>query len=257
MRPDAIDRAAATLGCEPAALRAVITVETGGAGGFLNDGSGRPRILFEAHHFGRLTGFRFNTSNPGISSRSWNRSLYRGGAAEYDRLAEAVALDRAAAIGAASWGMFQVMGFWAPRLGYSGPDEWVEEMAEGEDAQLSSFVAFIRTFGLEAVLRVKDWAGFAARYNGPSYAVNRYDARLADAYDLARGARPAEPRIGTSGAMVRQVQEALNRAGAGLTADGIFGRVTELALQQYQATQGLPVTGRADAATLARLSIAA
>lgn len=37
------------LGCEPAALKAVQQVETGGRGGFFSPG--RPAILFEGHIF--------------------------------------------------------------------------------------------------------------------------------------------------------------------------------------------------------------
>jgi hypothetical protein len=31
-------------------------------------------------------------------------------------------------------------------------------------------------------MRAKDWAGFASRYNGPDYATQGYDERIAAAY---------------------------------------------------------------------------
>ena len=33
-------------------------------------------------------------------------------------------------------------------------------------------------------LQNKNWAEFARRYNGPAYAQNRYDEKLAEAYRL-------------------------------------------------------------------------
>ena len=49
-------RAAAALGCVPAAVRAVVEVES--KGGFLPDG--RVRILFERHKFSAFTGRAFD-----------------------------------------------------------------------------------------------------------------------------------------------------------------------------------------------------
>ena len=42
--------------------------------------------------------------------------------------------------------------------------------------------AFIQSNRLDTYLRNKDWAGFAKRYNGPSYAENQYDKKLEKAY---------------------------------------------------------------------------
>lgn len=97
------------LGCEPAAIWAVCEVESAGSG-FLPDG--RPKILFEAKAFHTQTDGAYDGSHPNISSPSWDRSLYgASGAHQYVRLAEAVALDREAALNSASWGRFQIMGF--------------------------------------------------------------------------------------------------------------------------------------------------
>src|ERR1700720_679179 len=99
---------AVRLQCAPAAIWAVCDVESAG-GGFLPDQ--RPKILYEAHIFGRLTDHQFDGTHPNISAPSWNRTLYGApGAHQYDRLAEAIALDRGAALQSASWGMFQILG---------------------------------------------------------------------------------------------------------------------------------------------------
>lgn len=182
-----IARAAADLGCEVAAVRAVLAVEAGGSG-FLADG--RPKILFEAHLFSRETGRRFDASNPRVSSPTWNRLLYAGGAGEYPRLAEAAALDRKAALRSASWGLFQIIGSNHARCGYPTVDAFVVAMCDDEANHLQAFIAFCRAGALDKHLRSHDWAAFARGYNGPSYAANRYDTKLAAAYDRARAAFP-------------------------------------------------------------------
>jgi N-acetylmuramidase len=63
--------AAQQLGCELVVLKAVADVESRG-NGFLADK--RPKILFEAHVFSRLTGHQYDGTHPGISSRVWNRA---------------------------------------------------------------------------------------------------------------------------------------------------------------------------------------
>jgi N-acetylmuramidase len=180
-----IDRVAKMLGCETKALKAVMAVEAGG-GGFLPDG--RAKILFEAHWFGDYTGYQYNSSNPGISSKGWNRDLYIGGAGEWDRFAEAAKLDRASAIKSCSWGLPQLMGGNAIEmsLGYKGEEDFYACMMRSEGDQLEAMGRFIaKDSGMLAALRSKDWAEFAYRYNGEGYAANSYDLKLADAYAQA------------------------------------------------------------------------
>jgi hypothetical protein len=172
--------AAAALQCEPAAIWAVCDVESAG-GGFLPDK--RPKILFEAHIFGELTQHRWDASHPNVSAPSWNRALYGApGAHQYDRLAEAVALDRAAALQSASWGMFQIIGMNYAACGFAGVEDYVAAMCAGEGAQLAAFAAFCRHGGLDQDLRAHDWTHFALAYNGPGEAENDYDGKLAAAY---------------------------------------------------------------------------
>ena len=167
---------AAQHGLLPAHIAAVAAVEGAGAG-FLPDG--RPKILFEAHIFSRLTGHKFDRSHPAISSPKWNRALYQGGAREYDRLEAAIALDETAALSSASWGLFQVLGTNHRACGFSTVGEFVRAHVNGgEGAHLRAAVAFMAANGLVDRLRKGDWAGFANGYNGPGYAANKYDQRL-------------------------------------------------------------------------------
>jgi hypothetical protein len=184
-------RAADTLGVPLACVRAVNEVESTGSG-YLVDG--RPKILFERHVFWRRLKARgidpapLAAKYPNIVSQT--PGGYQGGAAEYTRLATAELIDPAAAYESASWGAFQVMGENWQRLGYSSVDDFVARMENSEAAQLDAFVRFVAAdSGLVAALKARKWATFAKGYNGPNYAANLYDVKLARAYD--RYAEPA------------------------------------------------------------------
>jgi chitosanase len=54
---------------------------------------------------------------------------------------------------------------------------------------------------------------------------------------------------------VRRLQLGLSELGADIKADGIFGQTTARCLKAWQGSQGLPVTGAADLALVARLAV--
>lgn len=168
-------RAAEILGCRREVIQAVAEVEATSSG-FL--ASGRVAILFEAHVFSRLTRHRYDASHPSISSTKWNRALYRGDEAEYPRLELALQLDPDAALQATSWGVFQIMGFNAVKAGFANAHHMAFAMQEKEQRHLDAFVGFIRSEGLTDALARGDFDAFAAGYNGPRYAVNRYPQRI-------------------------------------------------------------------------------
>jgi hypothetical protein len=238
------DRAARRLGCEVAAVQAVAKVESGGRSGFLSDK--RPKILFESRWFHKLTDGKFDGSNPDISTPTWVRN-YSGGAGEYKRLAEAVALDREAALKSASWGMFQILGANHASAGFETAEAYVKAQLDSEGAHLDAFVGFVITNKLDDELRDKRWADFARGYNGPGYRQNRYDEKMADAY-----AEFAGERVTPS---TRDIQSALNRHGARLVADGVTGPRTRAAIRDFQRESGLPITGVANPETLAALGL--
>ena len=241
-----IDAAAASIDVDVPALQAVIEVECRGRG-VLDDG--RPVILFEAHIFDRETGGRFRADHPNISSATWNRSLYGPpGGHQYDRLDAAIALDREAALRSASWGLGQIMGFNAAAAGAATVEDFVGTACLGEPAQLNQFLSFLKSSGIDADLRHHRWAEFARRYNGPAFAENQYDTKLAAAFSrhLAGGLAP-----GSRGAQVRDLQRALLASGFDPKGvDGIFGTGTGEAVAAYQKREGLPETGIADKKTL-------
>lgn len=174
------------LDCEEAALKAVQQVETGGRGGFF--APGKPAILFEGHIFWSQLKKRgidpaaHVAGNENILYPKWEKGHYKGGMGEYDRLEQARKIHREAADASASWGMFQIMGFNYAACDEPDVDTFVNHMADSERMQLVLSARFIRKAGMLPALQEKNWAEFAKRYNGPAYAENQYDKKLAAAY---------------------------------------------------------------------------
>ena len=167
--------AAATLGCEVAAIQAVAEVETR-TNAF--DDQGRPTILFERHWFSRYTNGVYDAADPDISNPV--AGGYGKSSAQYGRLERAMALDHAAALKSASWGRFQIMGGNHAAAGFTTVDGFVAAMYASEKEHLRAFVGFIESnAAMHRALRDKDWAEFASRYNGPNYKANDYDTKLA------------------------------------------------------------------------------
>ena len=172
--------AAALLGVETACVKAVTKVESRGSG-FLP--SGAPVILFERHWMYKLLKAKLG-HEPALSDVVDPKAGgYKGGAAEHTRLEKAVAIDRECALQSCSWGLFQIMGFHWKALGYGSVQQFVNAQYASEAKQLDTFVRFLKINpSMLAALKVKDWAKFAKLYNGPAYAKNNYDTKLAEAY---------------------------------------------------------------------------
>ncbi|WET02885.1 N-acetylmuramidase family protein [Flavobacterium sp. YJ01] len=176
---------------ELAVVKAVNEVESNGKG-FLIDG--RPKILFEGHIFWRELENRninpnsyINSNTQDILFEKYTKKYYVGGTAEYARLEKArnLAQDKRfidAANSSASWGLFQIMGFNATSIGYKTIDEFVEKMNQNEGEHLKAFGLFLEKNNLIGLLRNKNWASFALKYNGPAYKTNKYDEKLMRAY---------------------------------------------------------------------------
>lgn len=166
-------------GVDPAVVWAVRDVEAGGAA----FSEGRPTILFEPHRFSRATGGKFDAIAPAVSYRSWGAKPYpRAQMARYLQLIYAIGLDVDAGFASASYGAFQIMGENYATCGEPDSMTFALNQAKGEDVQLRHFGLFVEGKGLERALRRRDWATFARGYNGPSYAANKYDQKLAAAY---------------------------------------------------------------------------
>ncbi|HEY2015029.1 MAG TPA: N-acetylmuramidase domain-containing protein [Bryobacteraceae bacterium] len=219
----------------------VLSVETAGCG-FLPDR--RPPILFERHIFSRLTNHRFDThdvSNPEPGGYGCP------GAPQYQRLAAAIEFHRGAALQSASWGLAQILGSNFVPAGFGDVESMVAAMTASEDAQLAAFTKFLRSNCLDQSLKAHDWTALARGYNGPNFAINQYDVKLAKAFQkYSCGPTPD--------LQVRAAQLYLTFAGLNPgPIDGIMGAKTGSALLAYQQQKGLALTARADPATLAAL----
>lgn len=251
-------RAADALGCDEPATRAVTFVEARGNG---FDKMRRPIMLPERHVFYRnLSGAKRDSAvTAGLAYRDWRPGNYPAAQDErYRLLEEMMAIDEAAALKACSWGIGQVLGENHGMCGFSSPRALVEKCLEGEGGQLDVMVGFIKGAGLAIHLRRKDWAAFARGYNGKGYAANRYDQKLARAYERFRSYSPAsyDPladgllSIGDKGEIVASLQRSL-----GIHADGDFGPLTEQAVRKFQRMHDLVEDGKVGRSTGAALGL--
>ena len=177
-----MQRAATSLGVPVASVQTVYDVESRGSG-YLSDG--RVKILFERHVF-------FKEIDPENKARAIAEAPdlcqakaggYLGNAKEWERLERAKLYDGDDALKSASWGLFQIMGYHYATCGYADVFAFVDAMAASEGNQLDAFVKFIKADKkLHDALRNRNWALFARIYNGPAYAKNAYDVKLAQTY---------------------------------------------------------------------------
>lgn len=224
-------------------LWAVLSVETSGCG-FLPDR--RPKILFERHIFSALTQHQYDGTHPDISQPTAG-GYGAGGANQYNRLAEALALDESSALQSASWGLGQIMGQNFRSAGFGTVADMVQAMIFSENNQLAAMASFLQTNLLATPLAQHDWVSFARGYNGPNYAQNNYDGQLAHFYSIFSSGNPPD-------LVVRQVQMMLVYRGyAPGSIDGRMGTNTANAIKAFQAGNGLPPTGEIDDGLLGAL----
>lgn len=220
MTLDGLRQASNLLRCDAAAVLAVIEVETDGCG-FLPDR--RPRLLFERHVFRRETGGRFDRVAPDLSNPTPGE-YGKAGAAQYDRLERAMALDERAALRATSWGLGQIMGLNAMAAGYDDAAEMVAAFRASENEQLMAMARFICHQKLDSFLRLHKWTEFARGYNGPSYWQHGYQGRLEAAYSRHVNGRKIDMDL--RAAQVRLMFAGLYRG----RIDGLSGPITYAAL---------------------------
>lgn len=180
-RLDDIDlpRVGALIGVGEDEVHAILDVEAAGSG---FDALGRPKMLFEPHIFYRELGpgpKRDLAVKNGLARPRWRRDYPRD---SYPRLMAALEIDAVSAFRSASWGLGQIMGFNHKAAGYPTVEEMVAAFIDDEEAHLEAMIRFIKTAGLDDELRRHDWKGFARGYNGPGFAQNAYDRKLAAAF---------------------------------------------------------------------------
>lgn len=270
----ALVKAAKANGIEPAALCALVEVETGGK---LFEQDGRtPQFLYERHVAYReagkisraiLTAF----VRAGLAIPKWSRTTQykdqRTSAQRLALIARAKAIHEETALRSASWGLGQTMGNLAQALGFATARDMVAHQSTIE-GQIDCMVRELRRSHLIEPMNCQDWAHIARLYNGPGYAANHYDTRLADAFKrwsrrldtiaLASEPREAPPEQSLSIDEVREVQKTLRDLGYAEVGapDGRWGSRTTGAISAFQAHEGLTVTGHYDPATCEALMAA-
>jgi hypothetical protein len=171
---------------EPAAVKSVIIVESGG-NGFLNNKL--PKILFEGHIFWKellkhnINPKNYIKGNENIIYQKWTKQYYSED--QYKRLEKAKLINEESALLSTSWGLFQIMGFNFKSCSYNNVFDYVKDMYISEEKHLQAFINFIISDSKGNkynALKNKNWKIFASLYNGPKYAENKYDVKLEKYY---------------------------------------------------------------------------
>ena len=175
---------------DPAALEAILEVESNGAG-FVNQ---RMVIRFEAHIFVREHGstphFRYNDAGRPWLEQFWRptpafawRAIHTGHQdSEWAAFEFARSLNETAAMRSISMGAPQIMGFNHQRIGYATPQAMFSAFDDSYPAQLIGLINFILSDAvLVAAIRQRDWRTVAKLYNGPGQ-VEVYALRMEKAY---------------------------------------------------------------------------
>lgn len=228
------------LGVHAVEIWTVLAVETSGCG-YMPDR--RPEILYERHIFHRLTKGKYDD---GDISAPTAGGYGDSGAHQYDRLALAIAKNRAAALQSCSWGIGQVMGENYALAGFSDVETMVA--VKSEDQQLAAMGNFLVGSRLDIPLQAHDWASFARGYNGPNYAIHRYDIRLNA--EFQKYSAEGLPDLNVRAAQLYLTYLHFHPG----PVDGIAGKRTCSALVDFQTQQRLTKTSIIDPETDAQLS---
>jgi len=141
-------------------------------------------FLFEPHVFSRITNRKYDLSHPDLSYLKWDRTKYPK--RREDRIIQfnrALTLEPLRAYEAASWGLFQIMGFNYKICGFGSALGMAQYFQTSVVDNVDAFGKMIRHMGLIDTLRNKEWTKFARVYNGPGYALNNYHLKMASEYD--------------------------------------------------------------------------
>lgn len=270
----AVAAAAREQGIEPPALLAIVDVETGGVP-FETDGR-TPQFLYERHVAFREAGAKSKALQSafvrcGLAIPKWDKAKQyqdeRTSAQRIQLISKAREIDEEVAHRSASWGLGQTMGNECHELGFESATAMVEFQTGSVANQIDCMIREIRKSKLVDALNGHNWSHVARIYNGPGYAANQYDTKLANAYKRwvrklptmtqTDGApRPIPPEQKLTAAEIKGIQEELRHLGYAEvgTPDGNWDTRTIGAISAFQAHEGLAVTGHYDDATRAALS---
>ncbi|WOC16805.1 N-acetylmuramidase family protein [Pseudochrobactrum sp. MP213Fo] len=172
---------------EPAVLAAIGQTESGGIATTQIEGREEPLIRFEGHYFdkrldaadqAKARALKLSSPKPGAIANPASQ------AARWQLLNRACAINCDAAYESTSWGIGQVMGAHWHWLGYVSVEALVEAVRASPAGQIELMTRFLLYSNLRPALNTHDWEKLAYQYNGPLYAKNKYNLKLAHAYAL-------------------------------------------------------------------------
>lgn len=167
------------LGVEVAAIKAVVLIEAGAKmEGFWAPGV--PVINFDRSMYKRYGSKAPNKA--GAKGEKVPEGLTGYALREWTQLINARKANAQGANMGTFWGMFQIGGFAYKACDCENVDEFVKKMSDSEFSQLELFARFIKNTGMLEDLKNKNWAKFARKYNGASYAKRGYHTKMANAY---------------------------------------------------------------------------
>lgn len=246
-------------------FRAFFKVE---AGGRAFDAKGRPTMLFEPHVFWRnlpSKALKDVAERAGLAYPKWKPGAYPKDS--YPRLMKAMEIHSAAALKACSIGLSQVLVENHAQVGYDTPQEMWQAFMDDEEEHVEAMLRFILVNNIDDDLRHERWAVVARVYNGPRYAENGYDRKMAAAFasfgrqaDVAWAPDAPDPGDLTLSdpEVLKTVQRRLIELGYPEVGkpDGQWGTKTRAAVLGFRADSGLPIVADVDEQLLSALMIA-
>jgi hypothetical protein len=165
-------------GYDPAALDAVIDVESSGHG--FSPVTGKIIIQFEPAWFKR----EYADWRRYAAGSVWVNNGIGPQNVEWRAFDNAFSIDPDAAMKSTSIGLMQIMGFHYDVLGFKTVGEMWDFAKVSVANQLEQGIRFVKSIpALDKALQHKDWQTFAYYYNGSGYRKYNYDERLKKAYE--------------------------------------------------------------------------
>jgi hypothetical protein len=248
-------------------LLALVEVETSG-NPFEQDGR-TPALLYERHIAWRMAAkvskaLQSAFARAGLAIPKWSKATqYKDQGTSAKRLAligQARALNAEVANQSASWGLGQTMGFLYAELGFASACDMVEHLSGNVAGQIECMIRELRNKHLIEPLNAHEWARVRAATTAPA---------MPPTVTMCGSPTPGSVGCASSPAALHRARRwpaddvkalqkklrALGYASVG-NPDGRFGTKTIGALSQFQAHEGLPVTGKLDDATREALKTA-
>ena len=215
----AVPQAAQALGIDPAIVKAIIAIETGGAP--ITLGNSIKFLFMIGRHFTP----KYKKKFPNRPLPAWANARMSG---KRSVLRDGIRLWPHGAYANTSWGIFQIHGWSYRKLGYGSPGEMVAAFKRSEDAQIRGFIDFVRTKPrLYTAIKNKDWYGIGYYYNGDRR--GKYARWMQTVYNAASPNNQDNSRIASSrrgyNKMKQTGQIGTASAGTGAVAPGSGGRI--------------------------------